>query len=122
MCQTSRTFRRQVVRIAQAREGRVVIEIRTRRSAGIQAASIIERNGAAWRASVGVHIDAKLVEMIAHELEHVIEQIDAIDLARLSRQGLAGVVPAGDHYETARAIAAGKRVAREFADRGKQAS
>jgi hypothetical protein len=122
MWRASQTFRRQVLRIAQASQGRVVIEIRTRRSTEIQADSIIERNGTAWRANVGVHFDAKLVEMIAHEFEHVIEQMDDIDLARLARQGLAGVVSTGDHFETTRANAAGKRVAKEFADRGKQAS
>ena len=32
------------------------------------------------------------VEHIAHELEHVLEQVDGTDLARLARQGLDGVV------------------------------
>jgi hypothetical protein len=122
MWRASQTFRRQMLRISQARQGRVVIEIRTQRSTEFQAASLIQRNGAAWRAKVGVHYDTKLVEMIAHEFEHVIEQMDSIDLVRLAKQGLDGVEPAGDHFETTRAIAAGKRVAKEFANRGKQAS
>jgi len=122
MWTASPTFRRQCARIARATDGRIAFEIRRPRSVEFQAASTIERKGRVWRAKVEVFIDAKLVEMIAHELEHIIEHIDAVDLPRLSRQGIDGVIQGSDHFETARAIAAGKRVAKEYANRGKQAS
>ena len=35
------------------------------------------------------------IEHIAHELEHVLEQVDGTDLPRLARQGLNGVVNRG---------------------------
>lgn len=122
MWAASPTFRRQCTRIARAREGRVFMQIRTQRSVEFQAVSQIQRKGAKWSAHVEVFIDAKIVEMIAHEFEHIIEHLDAVDLARLAEQGLDGVVHGSSHFETARAVAAGKRVAKEFAQRGKQAS
>ena len=55
------------------------------------------------------------VEHVADELEHVLEQIDGTDLARLARQGLDGVVVVNgeEGYETARALSVGRSVARE---------
>jgi hypothetical protein len=122
MWTASPSFRRQCARIARATDGRIAFEIRKPRSAEFQAASVIERKGRTWRARVEVPLDTKIVELIAHELEHIIEHIDAVDLPRLSRQGIDGVIEGADHFETARAIAAGKRVAKEYANRGKQAS
>jgi hypothetical protein len=113
----SPTFRRQCARIARAANGRIAIALRKPHSSEMRAASVIERRKAGvWVASVDVFIDRDLVEMIAHELEHVIEQIDGVDLPRLAQQGLAGVMTgSGEHYETARAVATGKRVAAEYA-------
>lgn len=122
MWMASPSFRRQCARIGRARDGRIVVEIRTKMSHEFQAVSQIERKGVAWRARVEVYIDSKLVEMIAHEFEHIIEQMDSVDLVRLSKQGLQGVMPGSTHFETARAIAAGKRIARECLESGKQAS
>lgn len=58
--------------------------------------------------------NTEMVELLGHELEHVIEQIDGIDLAQLARQGAHGVSGQhAHHYETARAVAAGLKVAKE---------
>ena len=124
MWSSSPTFRRQCLRIARANGGRVSISFRKMRSTEVRAVSLIARRKAGqWLAEVEVFIDTDLPEMIAHELEHVIEQIDGVDLPRLARQGMEGVSPgSGDHYETARAVAAGKRVAREYAGRNRTAS
>jgi len=57
-----------------------------------------------------------LVELIAHEIEHVIEQIDAIDLAADAGQPGTGVHTVGADgmmFETARAARVGVSVARE---------
>jgi hypothetical protein len=53
------------------------------------------------------------VELIAHELEHVLEQVDGIDLRRRARQRLNGVIILGGRYETERARSVGRTVARE---------
>lgn len=124
MWMASPTFRRQCARIAGATGTRVDIVIRKPRSAEVRATSEIEHHRAGkWLATVEVFVDGDLVELIAHELEHVIEQLDGVDLVRLSQQGLAGVeTGSGERYETARAIATGKRVAREYKNRGREAS
>ena len=54
-------------------------------------------------------------ELLAHEFEHVIEQIEGIDLAALERAGDANVTINGEGaYETSRARAAGVAAAAEF--------
>jgi hypothetical protein len=121
----SPTFRRQCLRIARARTGRVSIEVRKPSpSASARALSTIEQRRGTWLANVSLFLDRDLVELIAHEFEHIVEQIDGVDLPRCSRQGLSGVMPgSGEHYETARAIAVGRRVAAEYANsRDREAS
>jgi hypothetical protein len=58
------------------------------------------------------------VEMIAHEIEHVIEQIEGLDLKTLARQPGSGVYPLhglrSRLFETDRASAFGRRVKRDF--------
>ena len=52
-------------------------------------------------------------EFIAHELEHILEQLDGVDLQAQAGNGV--VWKAGDGaFETRRAIEAGRRVAREI--------
>ena len=54
-------------------------------------------------------------ELIAHEIEHIIEQLDGVDLRAKSRLRAAGSGDVADieAYETTRAIVTGQRVARE---------
>jgi hypothetical protein len=55
-------------------------------------------------------------EYLAHEIEHVLEHVDGVDLRRSARGGLAGVRETQARvFETARAIAIGRVVAREVA-------
>jgi len=58
-----------------------------------------------------------LAELIAHEFEHILEQLDEVDLAAMAARSRTGVRAASDlgHFETDRAIAAGRRVYREVA-------
>ena len=55
-----------------------------------------------------------LAELLAHELEHVIEQMEGVNLARLARE-YAPLVSRDEvgAYETARATAAGRAAAAE---------
>jgi hypothetical protein len=54
-----------------------------------------------------------VIEVIAHELEHVCEQIEGIDVRVLAHQRHSGVYDVGGHYETHRAVLAGRQVAKE---------
>jgi hypothetical protein len=56
---------------------------------------------------------ADMVELIAHEIEHVCEQIEGVDLHALAGRRDSGVYDIDGHYETRRAIVAGHRVSRE---------
>lgn len=56
-----------------------------------------------------------VIEVVAHELEHVCEQIEGLDVRALSHRRNSGVyaVAGGRHFETQRAIVIGRQVARE---------
>jgi hypothetical protein len=118
----SPTFRRQCARLGRAANGRITIEVRNQGSFVFRAATFIQSEpGGRWRATVAVFLFTDLVELIGHEMEHIIEQLDGVDLIRLQQQGISGVTSGHQHYETARAAATGKRVAQEFAHPPKQA-
>jgi len=112
----SPTFRRQCARISSAGNVRVQVTVHGTKLADALARTQFQRDAGEMVARVElVFPSARLVELLAHELEHVIEQIDGIDLPRLARQGASGVSPlATNHFETARAVATGKKVAWEF--------
>ncbi len=121
MWNRSPTFRRQCARLAGAANGSISIDIRNQASYVFRAATHIEsRIGGKWHATIAVYLFTDLVELIAHEFEHIIEQLDGIDLVRLQQQGIAGVTEGRQHFETARAFATGKRVAQEYAHPPKQ--
>jgi hypothetical protein len=62
------------------------------------------------------------VEVIAHEFEHALEQIEGIDLKSLARIAGKGVYRLGDgSFETERAMKAGQRIAQEFYQAAKTA-
>jgi hypothetical protein len=117
LLQKSATFRRQCDAIRAAGRARVIIgavwmprlttEPRAR-------ASIGRYSFGALRAVIDMPMNAEHAELIPHELEHVIEQIEGLDLARLAREGGHGVARTGDgSFETDRAKVAGFAAATE---------
>ena len=114
MWQNSPAFRRQCARLAENPAVIVRIELRVVMTNGL-AQAIVGRHGVKVDADVRVALlkPRLYAEHIAHELEHVLEQLDGIDLRRLARQGLDGVVDLGGQYETARARSVGQTVALE---------
>jgi hypothetical protein len=55
-----------------------------------------------------------VVEVIAHEIEHVCEQIEGVDVRVLAQQRHSGVYAVGSHhFETRRAVLIGRQVAHE---------
>jgi hypothetical protein len=72
------------------------------------------RSAAGLHASVIINLGAELVNALAHELEHVIEQIEGLDLKELVDVKGSGVTWQDPGYETRRAIAAGEQVMREY--------
>jgi hypothetical protein len=53
------------------------------------------------------------VELIAHEFEHIVEQLEGVELRRLANDPSAGVHDLQYAYETERAYKVGQQVARE---------
>ncbi len=109
----SDTFRLQCERIAADRRVRVRLAIATGIDGGGRAQTTFRRyRSGALFADVEVLFGENYRELLAHEFEHVLEQIDGIDLRREAADGRAWEVGAGA-YETRRAFLAGVQVLRE---------
>lgn len=116
MLRHSATFRKQCRRIAGAPVA-VVIQPASRPLHGADArGTIVRRGDGVLEATIEIARGRDVVQLIAHEIEHVIEQLDQIDLparAAVADSGVrmgAGVEPV---FETTRAIHIGLKVAQE---------
>jgi hypothetical protein len=111
----SPTFRRQCQRLSQHPEIVVEFELTARVARNSGRARLKRRPGGMTAAvQIGLREPSGYVELIAHELEHVLEQLDGTDLATFERLGVDGVVRANhEHYDTLRARSIGRAVARE---------
>jgi hypothetical protein len=120
MFQQSPTFRRQCRRIANTSD--LVVTLRA--VPGQPAGRVRARTRIAWEddqlhAAIEVLTLDGHAELIAHELEHVIEQLDGINLrSRVVRSGvqMSDTEPA---YETKRAVRVGLAVAEEMRGPGR---
>ena len=113
----SDTFRRQWDTINASPR----IRVRVRSIIGLQDESRARARGqvsryayGSMRATIEIPSAADVTELLPHELEHVIEQLEGVDLQGLAQRGEHGVVEVRrGMYETARARAAGLQVVRE---------
>lgn len=112
LMQASPTFRAQCTRIAAAHNLRVDVELV--QSLGIPRAetSITRYEAGAIRARVRIGFGQDYRELVAHEFEHIIEQLDGLDLRAEAVHGRAWLVDT-HAFETRRASVAGRRVQRE---------
>jgi len=122
MLRRSATFRRQCSRIG--RYDWVMVTVGPEFSPGAMGGAIttIRRNPhGRLEASVRLTGQGDLVELIAHEFEHILEQLDDVDLSAMAGRLGTGVRVASvaGHFETDRAIAAGRIVAHEVANAGR---
>ena len=115
----SPTFRRQCARIAAARHLLIEIKPEPPRGAGYPAGFTEIRRYQHGRmiADVRVPTSYRAPEIIAHELEHVLEQLDGVDLPAKATLPSSGVrlckCGGAMTFETRRAVSVGLRVARE---------
>ena len=122
MCRRSPTFRRQVIRLA--RQPGLEVRLQPGRFStfgGIRARSALTRVDGQLRVAV-VEVPAGhsvlLAELVAHEFEHILEQLDGVNLAAWA--GRSGVYRVGGDnregpFETERSRQVGRIVAGEFA-------
>jgi hypothetical protein len=118
MLERSPTFRRQCLRVAS--DPRLTVHLYPAGSTWTRGARAITH----FVRGTGGGLDAEIyltrlddhVELIAHELEHVIEQLDQVDLsfrASLPDTGVSQSLSSDATFETTRAAQVGLRVARE---------
>lgn len=110
----SPSFRAQCARIAEAENLRVTVRIDPSISSRRRAYTVVQRDGHQIRAGVHLPPSSDHAELLAHEFEHILEQIEGLDLPKL-----AGVKQSGVYeteygvFETYRAQTAGRIVMAE---------
>jgi phage tail sheath protein FI len=120
MMAASPTFRRQCARVAAATELIVILSITTPDM--VRASRAITQFGMESSghliARVTLAPTGQLEELVAHEFEHVLEQLDGVDLPALAKRGRrTGVsVTSAWQFETERATVIGRQVAAEVND------
>lgn len=119
MLRGSPTFRRQCVRIAAEPEltVRLTVSPPPKRSTHRAMTSLTRNAHGDLTAVVEIGAFEDTQELIAHELEHVIEQLDGIDLAARASLPNTGVTPLGGRaavFETTRAQHVGLKVVSEL--------
>jgi hypothetical protein len=88
---------------------RVAIRISTSLPSRCRAMSVIRRHGRALRADVQLPPGQALAELVGHEFEHLLEQVEGLDLRALSRIRGSGVHEVDrEVFESDRAIEAGR--------------
>jgi hypothetical protein len=119
MLRLSRTFRRQCVRIASEPGWTVHLNLRSHASRyGVRAVTTMHSKGEGGKTAIVELFNRNhdVVELIAHELEHVLEQVDGVDLRSLAAardSGVRSLSPDRPMYETWRAMRVGTMVSRE---------
>lgn len=109
MWRDSPSFRRQCARLGEAPHMTVMLNIRTSRARTY----LRHADGRAVSAIVWIDLE-NLQESIAHELEHVLESVDGVDVRVSSARSMRGVRRLGSSFETERAREVGATVVREL--------
>jgi hypothetical protein len=111
----SATFRAQCDRLAQAQNMRVSLQADPNIPQSCRAYTIIRRTRGMLCADVHLPaITSQFAELVAHEFEHIIEQLEHVNLRKLAMVRGSGVREVGrELFETDRAQLAGTIVAQE---------
>jgi len=107
-------FRSQCERIAKASNLRVRVHVNTRIPPAYRALTVVYRRGFETEADVNLPPGRHFAEMLGHEFEHVLEQVEGLNLQRLSTVRGSGVWAVEKHlFESLRAQDAGREVGLE---------
>jgi hypothetical protein len=115
MWDTSPRFREQCRLIGATTIPVTIGYVHPRELGGLRAKSVFYRApaGLAYvRTSIGRAASLNTVELVAHELEHIVEQIEGLRLVEDAGRGVRRV-SGSQAFETERAIAVGEQVLRE---------
>jgi hypothetical protein len=115
MLERSPMFRRQCLRLAGAPRLSVVVRMSHPLTGGPRARTqITQAENSKLVATVEINPLGDFMELLAHELEHIIEQLDGVDLAAKAAVARSGVWSCVDGtFETSRAVRVGTLVASE---------
>jgi hypothetical protein len=115
MLERSPMFRRQCLRLAGAPQLAVIVRMLHPLTGGPRARTqITQVEGNRLLATVEINPLGDFMELLAHELEHIIEQLDGVDLAAKATVARSGVWSCVDGtFETSRAVRVGSLVANE---------
>jgi hypothetical protein len=115
MLERSPMFRRQCLRLAGAPQLAVVVRAMHPLAGGPRARTQIARaEGGRLLATVDIGAGGDFMELLAHELEHIIEQLDGVDLQAKAAVARSGVwICVDGTFETSRAVRVGTLVASE---------
>ena len=114
MWEQSPSFRRQCERIARESMLTVRVHLFAESRAADATTRLVNRPGSGLEANVYLGQPTRVIELFAHELEHVIERLEGIDVGQVARRLPDQVWITGDGiYETRRAIHSGRTVASE---------
>jgi hypothetical protein len=109
--QRSPTFKAQCERLARAEHLQVIVGIDVSLPSRCRALTNIHRRGREIRADVHLPPGSALIELVAHEFEHLLEQVEGLDLRRFARMRGSGVREVHrELFETERAIRVGRLV------------
>jgi hypothetical protein len=119
MLRGSPTFRRQCLRLAAEPALTVILDMNPHEQrSDLRAKTHMTRNAKGHLSAVVQIMPLQdIEELIAHEFEHIIEQLDGVDLAaraRLAQTGVTDTGRRGDMFETMRAQRMGLKVASEL--------
>lgn len=110
----SPTFRTQCERVGAARHLRVRIRLNSNIPSLCRAYTVVRRTGRLLDAEMHLPFGNDRIELVAHEFEHLLEQIEGLNMRRLSRVRGSGVREVQrEMFESDRATAAGRVVAAE---------
>ena len=116
MLEKSATFRSQCRRIGEARQLYVRVRLDARITGRTYRAvtRICRQPSGAIVAAIDIAAFGDPAEWVAHEFEHLIEQLDGVDLHDLERRGQGAWKSGNQMFETERAVSVGRRVSREM--------
>ena len=119
----SDTFRAQCDRLGQAQNLRVKLQLDLQIPSVCRAFTTINRTRGVLCAEVHLPATAHFPELLAHEFEHILEQLEHVNLRALAQVRGSGVREVQfDLFETDRAERTGKIVAMEVLERHQRPS
>jgi hypothetical protein len=111
----SATFRQQCRRINNTGNLRIMIKVVPSIPNGLRAQSVVSRdNKGNVRIILQTIVMSDYIEMLGHEFEHALEQVEGLDLRSLASKGTDVYQQWNGTFETGRAVRTGRIVASEF--------